>query len=292
MRVLIGVALPIWRSRHMRPDDVINRIGQAWAMIAEDPPLVVRLAQDERDLHAAQRLRYEVFVVELGGDGELVDHQARLERDAFDPLFDHLVLVDPQIEQSGGNHVVGVYRLLRSDALPPGGRFYSEDEFDLTVLRQSGRRLLELGRSCVHKGYRGGTAMFHLWNGLADYVLTHQVEVLFGAASFHGTDVACLAAPLSLLHHGYLAPPALRVEVRPAHRQSMDLIPAAQLDRKAAMAAVPALIKAYLRLGGHVGHGAWIDRDFNTVDVCLIMDTQRMSAKHREFYLRKKAREA
>ena len=39
------------------------------------------------------------------------------------------------------------------------------------------------------------------------------------------------------------------------------------------MAGTPALIKAYLRLGGFVGEGAWIDHAFNTTDVCLVMDT-------------------
>jgi L-ornithine Nalpha-acyltransferase len=68
----------------------------------------------------------------------------------------------------------------------------------------------------------------------------------------------------------------------------MDLIPVQDLDRKAAMAATPALIKAYLRLGGFVGDGAWIDAEFNTTDVCLVMDTGQMSARHREFYIRKK----
>ena len=67
----------------------------------------------------------------------------------------------------------------------------------------------------------------------------------------------------------------------------MNLIPKDQLDRRAAMAATPALIKAYLRLGGFVGDGAWIDRDFNTTDVCLVMDTVQMSTRHREFYIRK-----
>jgi putative hemolysin len=70
----------------------------------------------------------------------------------------------------------------------------------------------------------------------------------------------------------------------------MDLMPPAAVDRKQAMLGTPALIKAYLRLGGFVGEGAWIDRDFNTIDVCLVMDTARMSAKHRDFYLRKQDR--
>lgn len=259
-------------------------------MKADDPQLCLRLAQDDRDLRAAQRLRYHVFVEELGGDGPLVDHQARLEKDAFDPIFDHLILVDPRRDAAALEDVVGVYRLLPSDRLGTSGQFYSETEYDLAPLKATGRRLLELGRSCVHPDFRGGAAMFHLWNGLADYVLTRGIEVLFGVASFHGTDPAPLAQPLAWLHHHHLAPEGLRVRARPAHFQAMDLLPRDALDRKAAMTATPALIKAYLRLGGFVGEGAWIDHQFNTTDVCLVMDTVRMSDKHRGFYTRKQDR--
>lgn len=256
-------------------------------MIPDDAHLVLRLARDARDLRAAQRLRYRVFVEELGGDGPLVDHAARLERDVFDSVFDHLLLIDERRDAAALDDVVGVYRLLPSDRLGSGDRFYSETEYDLSALRASGRRLLELGRSCVHADYRGGTAMFRLWNALADYVLERGIEVLFGVASFHGTDVEALAMPLSYLHYNHLAPPELRVRAQPDHFQRMDLVPAAKVDRRAAMVATPALIKAYLRLGGFVGDGAWIDYAFNTTDVCLVMDTARMSAKHRAFYVRK-----
>jgi putative hemolysin len=256
-------------------------------MTADATPYALRLAATKEDLIAAQRLRYEVFIAELGGNGPLVDHAARLERDAFDPFFDHLVLVDLRRDPAGLDHVIGAYRVLPGDRRTAAGQFYSETEYDLTPLLASGRRLLELGRSCVHADHRGGTAMFHLWNGLADYVLERDIEVLFGAASFHGTDVAALAQPLSWLYHHHLAPPDMRVSARPPDRQRMDLIPADRLDRKSAMAATPALIKAYLRLGGFVGDGAFIDHAFNTTDVCLVMDTGQMSARHREFYIRK-----
>jgi putative hemolysin len=126
--------------------------------------------------------------------------------------------------------------------------------------------------------------MFHLWNGLAGYVLERGIEVLFGTASFHGTDVQALAMPLSWLGHHHLAPPDMRVRALAPHRVDLAQIPPDALDRATAM---PALIKAYLRLGGCVGDGAWIDHDFNTTDVCLVMDTGRMSARHRDFYTRK-----
>lgn len=256
-------------------------------MTAEDSPYLVRIATTPQDLTAAQRLRYEVFVAELGGDGPLVDHAARLERDELDPWFDHLVLVDRRVDPASLAHVIGAYRVLPGDRRAQTGRFYSESEYDLGPLLASGRRLLELGRSCVHADHRGGTAMFHLWNGLAEYVLERGIEVLFGVASFHGTDPVALAGPLSWLYHHHLAPPGMRVRALPPDRLEMDLIPAAQLDRKTAMAAIPALIKAYLRLGGFVGDGAWVDRPFNTTDVCLVMDTGQMSARHRDFYIRK-----
>jgi putative hemolysin len=253
-------------------------------MQIDDSHFELRLAQGEADMHAAQRLRYAVFVEELGGDGPMVDHDARREADRFDAHFDHLMLLDRR--RPAGDRVVGVYRVMQAPAAAAAGRFYSEGEYDLAPLRASGRRLLELGRSCVHRDYRGGTAMMHLWAGLADYIAAHEIEVLFGVASFHGLDAAALAGPLSLLHYRHLAPAGLRPVARPDGYQRMDLIAETALDRPAAIRAIPALIKAYLRLGGFVGQGAYVDRAFNCIDVCLVMDVARIPAKHRAIYRR------
>lgn len=255
-------------------------------MILDDPHLHVRFAESEQDLLGAQRLRYDVFVKELGGDGPLVDHDGRFERDRYDPHFDHLVLIDDRRDATKLEHVVGVYRVMQADQAKAAGQFYSEDEYDLSALRQSGRRLLELGRSCVQADYRGGTAMLRLWGALAAYVRQQRIEVLFGVASFHGTAPAQLSHPLSLLHHNHLAPPDLRVRAREGSFQRMDLMPPDLIDRPRAMRETPSLIKAYLRLGGFVGEGAWIDRVFNTTDVCLVMDTARVSERQRTIYER------
>ncbi|MFN4128669.1 MAG: GNAT family N-acetyltransferase [Paracoccaceae bacterium] len=246
-----------------------------------------RLATGEADIASALRLRYRVFVEELGANGPGVDHANRIERDQFDTVFDHLVLVDRTLDPGQGEHVVGVYRVLTCDRMRQIGRFYSESEFDLTLLKTSGRKLLELGRSCIHSDHRGGTGMYHLWNALARYVLERDIEILFGAASFPGTDLTRLAAPLSLLHHAHLAPLALRVKALGDGLSQMHLLPAADVDRRAALAATPALIKAYLRLGGYIGEGVFVDHAFNTTDVCLVMDTDTMSRKHKDFYVRK-----
>ena len=244
----------------------------------------IRLATDETDLLAAQRLRYRVFVEELGGDGAMVDHQARLERDEFDPVVDHLVLVDTRRDPADLDHVVGVYRLLPGAKAEAFGRFYCDSEYDLSKLKASGRKQLELGRSCVLPEYRGGMGMLLLWNALSEYVLDREIEILFGVASFHGLDAQALAQPLSWLHAHHLAPEVLRPVARPDGFQTMELVADADLDRRAAMVGMPALIKAYLRLGGTVGEGAFLDRAFNTTDVLLLMDTTAMSQKHRDYY--------
>lgn len=244
--------------------------------------LKLRMAKTDVDLRAAERLRYSVFVEELGGDGPLVDHDARLERDRFDPFFEHLVLVDDTRDASACDHVVGVYRLMTERARDACGQFYTEDEYNLTRLFDSGRKLLELGRSCVHPDYRNGVALPLLWQGLADYVAKEGIEVLFGVASFRGTDIGKLAQPLSHLHRSYLAPEPLRAQARGDAAQSMDLVAEDEIDRIAAMRAMPALIKSYLRLGGFVGEGAFIDTAFNTTDICLILDTGNLTDRMRK----------
>lgn len=253
-------------------------------MRAKDETHEVRLARDPRDVEGAQRLRYHVFVEELGGDGDMVDHARRLERDRFDPYFEHLVLVDRRCDPDSLEHVAGVYRLMTEDAAARAGRFYSEDEYDLAPLRASGRPLLELGRSCVAADLRGSAALLLLWQGLGQFVQDQGIELLFGVASFHGTDPEALAHPLSYLHHNHLASEDLRPRARDTAFAAMDALPPEQVDRATALRALPSLLKSYLRLGGVVGEGAFIDHAFNTTDVMLIMDTATLSERQRALY--------
>ena len=247
----------------------------------------VRLARDAQEIAAAQRLRYRVFVEELGAKAAGADHALRLERDAHDEVFDHLILVDTTAAGSDPlDRVVAAYRLLPGDRAADCGGYYSASEYDLSPILGQGRKLVELGRSCVAAEHRGGLAMHLMWNALAGYVLEREIEILFGVASFHGTDPGPIEMGLSQLYHHHLAPPDLRVTARPEARVEMNRVPADRIDRPEAMAQIPSLIKAYLRLGGLVGDGAWIDSDFNTIDVCLVMDTERMQGRYRDYYTR------
>ncbi|SMX31330.1 GNAT family N-acetyltransferase [Octadecabacter ascidiaceicola] len=247
-------------------------------MVNAAPQFVTRLAESADDIRCAQALRYKIFVQEMGADGPLVDHDQGLERDAFDKHAEQLLLLD--LTRDPSDQIVGVYRLLDSNGAHAAGQFYSETEFDLSSLVQSGRALMELGRSCLHADYRGGAGMSHLWQGLAEIVRERQIDVLFGVASFHGTDLDALAPSLSLLHDKHLAPKDIRVSSRSDPQISYGSV----ADRVAAMRNVPALIKAYLRLGGFIGDGVFVDKAFNTTDVCLILDLARMSPKQASMY--------
>ena len=126
------------------------------------------------------------------------------------------------------------------------------------------------------------------WTNSRWYVSAHDIAILFGVASFHGNDPAPLAQALSYLHHNHLAPPDLRVTAIADSRARMDILPPETIDKAEAMRQIPALIKAYIRLGGFVGDGAYIDHDFNTIDVCLLMDTSRMVQRYHKFYTRQR----
>lgn len=257
-------------------------------MELEEGRFLVKLADQAAEVEAAQRLRYRVFVSEMGAEVPPEDHALRIERDRFDPYFDHLLLIDREVEDRRDS-VVGVYRLMRGAAAKSGIGFYGASEYDLTKLERLGRETVELGRSCVDSAHRGGAAMHLLWNGLSQYVLSRGIEVMFGVASFHGQDPDALAEPLSYLHHNHLAPEDIRVKTLAPHYVDMDRLPSDSVKRASAMRMTPPLIKAYLRLGGFVGDGAFIDHSFNTVDVCLLMDTSRMTERYRDYYTRSHA---
>ncbi len=249
----------------------------------------VRLAETDEDVAAAQRLRYRVFVEEMGATPSPEDRATRRESDRFDPYFEHLLLIDRECTDADKERgVVGVYRLMRGDRARAGIGFYGAQEYDLAKLDAYPRETLELGRSCVDADYRGGAGMHLLWSGLGAYVVEHEVGLMFGVASFHGRSTAPIAQALSYLHHNHLAPEDLRVRALPASYAEMAILPPEQVDRREAMRQIPALIKGYIRIGGYVGDGAFIDHDFNTVDVCLLMDTARMVQSVRKFYSRKR----
>ena len=129
--------------------------------------------------------------------------------------------------------------------------------------------------------------MFVLWQALAKLVVREGAEILFGTASFAGTDIGLLAQPLSWLLEKHMMPLALRPKTVTTDYVSLQQLPQGQVDRVTALKAMPALIKAYLRLGGGVGDGAYVDHEFNTIDVCLVLDIKTMNVRQKAIYFKR-----
>lgn len=274
---------PLASFTRKQPEKVYGRIGD----------LEVRLARSRKDILRAQRLRYEVFYEEMSATPSIVNGMRRLDQDAYDAICDHLLVVDCGGEKNGTGEfswsrtrrpsVVGTYRVLRQEVAQRSLGFYTAGEYDIAPLiaaKSPRYRFMELGRSCVLRSYRTKRSVELLWHGLWTYVREHKVDVMIGCASFEGIDPADHAMALSFLHHYAKAPADWSCRAHSHLHVPMDILPKEKVDVKAALKAMPPLIKGYLRLGAFVGDGAVIDRQFGTTDVLIILPVERIDPRY------------
>lgn len=258
-----------------------------WKLAMAGSRFELSLTRDPREIALAQRLRYQVFYEEMRAQPSPAMAAVQRDFDAFDDLCDHLIVYDrdrPPLQQ-----VVGTYRLLPQAVAKANGGFYSATEYDLAPLLaqvDTEGTLLELGRSCVHPGYRTSATIQLLWRGIATYMADNPVTYMFGCASFIGTDPDEHALALTYLHQHHLAPEHMRVRALPHRYVPMNRKPDAPITPRAAIAALPPLIKAYLRLGAYIGDGAVIDEQFGTTDVFILLPVARIAPKYYSHYER------
>jgi L-ornithine Nalpha-acyltransferase len=262
----------------------IRSFPDAPATLGRLGALEVRLALDKREVKRAQRLRYRVFYQDGTAIADAATMLARRDKDGFDRICDHLLVIDHAAKPSigGKQPVVGTYRLLRQDVAENHGGFYTEGEFDIAGLidRHADQRFLELGRSCVLPPYRNKRTVELLWHGIWTYVRQHRLDVMIGCASLEGTDPDRLALPLSFLHHYAQAPEGWRAAAHSSRRVEMNRMAKEAINPKAALRELPALIKGYLRLGAYIGDGAVIDHQFGTTDVLIVMPVSAINARY------------
>jgi putative hemolysin len=263
-------------------DESGQRIGQTLGRMGS---MEVRLACKAAEVRRAQRLRYRVFYKEGSAVADTPKMMARRDVDAYDAICDHLLVVDhalPAARLRRSPAVVGTYRLLRQDVADRHGGFYSAGEFDIAPLIRDHRDLkfLELGRSCVLPPYRNKRTVELLWRGIWTYVRRHRFDVMIGCASLKGTDPDELALPLSFLHHYARAPQPWRAGALPERYVDMNRLNKDAVDAKAALKALPPLIRGYLRLGAVVGDGAVIDHQFGTTDVLIVLPVSGINTRY------------
>lgn len=232
---------------------------------AFEPRLSVALARSPVDIEDAQRLRFEVFVEEMGA--KVGDPATGIDADDFDPYCDHLIVRDLDTLR-----VVGTYRILTPHKARELGRLYSQGEFDLSRLQHIAPTMVEVGRSCVHRDYRLGSTILLLWAGMAHYMKAGGYGHLIGCASVPLTDGGQTAARVRLDLQKYLTDPEYRVF---PHLP----FPFARIEPSAS-SEMPPLLKGYLRIGARIcGEPAW-DPDFNTADFLVWLSLANLHPRY------------
>ncbi|MCL6705734.1 GNAT family N-acetyltransferase [Pseudomonas sp. R2.Fl] len=256
--------------------EILGRIGS----------LETRLARSEREIEAAQAVRFRVFVEEMNATLSPEAMRRRRDVDRWDDICDHLLVLDRSIEGDPEDQIVGTYRLLRQEVAKQHGGFYSASEFDIDDLlaRHPDKRFMELGRSCVLPAYRTKRTVELLWQGNWAYALKHDMNAMFGCGSFPGIHPEQHALALSFLHHNASAREGWEVAARADLYRNMDLMPQEAVNARRALLAMPPLIKGYLRLGAMVGSGAVVDRAFNTTDVLILLPISSISDRYINYY--------
>lgn len=233
----------------------------------------IKIAENEADIHKAQKLRHQIFLEEGLG----VSHETGLDFDEYDQLADHLMIID-----NASGDAVGTYRLIHSQH---SKKFYSQGEFNLDHFLKIDGIKLEMGRACTHANFRNGRTMDLLWQGLSHYILISNVRYLFGCSSVDTTEPDTMFSMLkSLYNHAQLKnnygihpigafvwPEAEKLFARaePMNGYKKEL---------------PPLLRSYLHAGSFVHGMPAYDKDFACFDLLTILDLKELNEKFAQRY--------
>ena len=247
---------------------------------------ITKLVENKSELKKAQALRYSVFYKENKAQPTFKKKLMRLDYDRLDKFSDHLIVIDKN-NKCIKKKIIGTYRLIRGDIASYFGGFYTSSEFNLTNILNSynDKQILELGRSCVHKDYRNGTTINLLWKAIAQYVKLYDIKTLLGCASFPGTDVKKFSKELSYLRYNFSLPDEISVQSLDNNIYPVYVGNNIYKNDLRIFAKLPPLIKGYLRVGGKVSDSCFVDYDFNTIDLCVVVQTDNIDKKYRNKFL-------
>ena len=247
--------------------------------------LTLRIAETPAEIEAAQRLRYDIFYREMGATATPAMMESGREIEAYDPICDHLIVVDEHAPV--GQQIIGTYRMLLQERAEQAGMgLYTETEFDISKLKATGGRILEISRSCIHPNYRSKAAINLLWKGIAAYVFKNNVDYLVGVPSFEGTDLNAIKDSLAYLNAYHATDDAIRPVALPEFYHALPVVDKETIDPKKAFFDLPPLLKGYIRIGCTIGEGCFIDTQFNTVDVCIVLHVESSAGRYLNHYRR------
>lgn len=182
--------------------------------------------------------------------------------DVHDTLCRHILIEDVRDGQA-----VCTFRLLPLSGGAEIGVSYSARHYGLEALSGFGGPMVELGRFCIHPARRDGDILRVAWGALTQIVDRDGIEMLFGCASFPGTDAQPHAEAFALLNARHVAPRRWRPRVTSPRVVELARSMARPFDPRRAMAAMPPLLRTYLAMGGRVSDHAVVDDEMGTMHV-------------------------
>ena len=241
----------------------------------------IKIAESNFEIKKAQSLRYKIFFKEKKIKKKNFKFLLQRDYDFYDKISDHLIIIDNNREIR--DNVIGTYRLLRGNCAKLYRGFYTEQEFDISNLKKnfSSKDILELGRSCVHPQYRSGIILKLLWQGISNYIKMYKIKILMGCASFHGTNPSKFKDEFSLLYKSYRLPEDYDVKSLQSNAISFNK----NINHSTILNKLPPLIKGYLKAGGMVSKNFYIDKEFETIDYCVIMLIEKIVSRYQNKFL-------
>ncbi|MGR3572103.1 GNAT family N-acetyltransferase [Brevirhabdus sp.] len=224
------------------------------------------MAGSDADLRAAQALRHLAF---RGGNSDRPG--AALDRDDHDGAFSHVL-----VEDGATSTLVCCFRLLVLHGAADLARSYAGAVYDLRALRRFDAPMLEMGRFCLHPDWHDHDILRVAWAAATAIVDARGVRLLFGCASFAGTDPQAYASTFSLLSRHHLGPARWLPRRRAAETLPLRNAGGAGLagaDARRGKRDMPPLLRSYLGMGGWVGDHLVVDRDLGTMHVFTALQT-------------------
>lgn len=238
---------------------------------------MVRLAESESEIRQAQSLRYRVFNLELG-EGLEQSHENELDIDQYDSQCDHLLVVERDSDQ-----VIGTYRMQTYKTAKKHNGFYTEDEFELSVIpTEILDKSVEVGRACIHKGHRNGRVLYLLWRGIAEYMKLTESRYLFGCCSVTSTDPATGWAVRDYLRDNGNVHEEYCIDTKPDfYCPKID-----HSDKDGEEVELPQLFRLYLDLGAKTLSKPALDKEFKTVDFLILLDVNQLDERSRALFFK------
>lgn len=250
-------------------------IQQLLHNIISNNKYLIRFAQDKDDLRAAQRLRFNVFNLELG-EGLDSAKEDELDADKYDEQCHHLLVIHKET-----GHIIGTYRMQTYDIAKQHEGLYTSEEFNLeaipdVILDNS----VEVGRACIASDHRNGRVLFLLWRGIAQYITHMKSRYLFGCCSLTSQSALEAWTVMKYLAINNYLHDSLLVSTN----EKFQCEEVATDEEQAKQQTLPQLFRLYMDIGAKVCSPPAIDREFKTIDYLVLLDIKQLDERTRMLF--------